>query len=203
MTHMGLCLEIAANAATEGKRYSLAIAYDELCRKEWSQKAARGSWTPSGAFRVMCVPLHAAGERDFDIHVVSLSKDKEILDRARIAYSAATERTKSAFLDFRVHTHACIPKPCASQATKGSIRRHRPQPGQPPWLILKTLVAKGPAKVRARKPEERVSKETSVSKLGERAMVSSGKARATNGRRVSFSAPHVATHIATCLAPDL
>ncbi len=43
MAHMRNCLEIAAHAAAEDKRYSLAILYDELCRKEWSQKASRGT----------------------------------------------------------------------------------------------------------------------------------------------------------------
>ena len=42
MAHLRICLEIAAKAASEEKRYSLAIIYDELCRKEWHQKANRG-----------------------------------------------------------------------------------------------------------------------------------------------------------------
>ena len=42
MAHMRNCLEIAANAAVEGKRYSLAIVYDEICRREWNHKACRG-----------------------------------------------------------------------------------------------------------------------------------------------------------------
>ena len=43
MAHMSHCLEIASKAAAEKKRYSLAIIYDEVCRKEWSIKAARGA----------------------------------------------------------------------------------------------------------------------------------------------------------------
>ncbi len=43
MAHLNVCLEIAAGAAAEKKRYSLAILYDELCRKEWNVKASRGN----------------------------------------------------------------------------------------------------------------------------------------------------------------
>jgi len=42
MAHLRACLEIAAAASAEKRRYSLAIIYDEICRKEWPQKAARG-----------------------------------------------------------------------------------------------------------------------------------------------------------------
>ena len=42
MAHLNVCLEIAAGAAAEGKRYSLAIKYDEVCCKEWHLKATRG-----------------------------------------------------------------------------------------------------------------------------------------------------------------
>jgi hypothetical protein len=43
MAHLSNCLEIAAGAAGESKRYSLAIIYDEMCRREWNQKASRGT----------------------------------------------------------------------------------------------------------------------------------------------------------------
>ena len=43
MAHFHVCLEIAAGAAAEKKRYSLAILYDEICRKEWHLKASRGT----------------------------------------------------------------------------------------------------------------------------------------------------------------
>ena len=39
--HLRNCMEVAACAAAEKRRYTLAITYDELCRKHWSQKAAR------------------------------------------------------------------------------------------------------------------------------------------------------------------
>ena len=42
IAHMNVCLEIASKAASEKRRHSLAILYDELCRKEWCVKASRG-----------------------------------------------------------------------------------------------------------------------------------------------------------------
>ena len=42
MAHLNVCLEIAAGAVAEKKRYSLAIIYDEICCKEWHLKATRG-----------------------------------------------------------------------------------------------------------------------------------------------------------------
>ena len=44
MAHMRTCLEIGAKAAAEKKRFTLAIIYDELCRREWNQKATRGNY---------------------------------------------------------------------------------------------------------------------------------------------------------------
>ena len=64
-------MEIAASAANEKRRFALAVFYDELCRKEWAERASRG-------------------DTDFDVNVVSMVKDLEILARARIAYDAAS-----------------------------------------------------------------------------------------------------------------
>ena len=94
MAHLRNCLEIAANAAAEGKRYSLAILYDEICRREWSQKASRGKhccpalWPES----VITVPLR--GDKDFSVNTACVEKDKELLDRARSAYIAAATGAK-------------------------------------------------------------------------------------------------------------
>ena len=53
------------------KSVAFAVFYDELCRKEWAERASRG-------------------DTDFDVNVVSMDKDLEILARARIAYDAAS-----------------------------------------------------------------------------------------------------------------
>ena len=47
----------------------LAQFYDEMCRKDWAERAARG-------------------DVDFDVNLVCLACDKEMLDRARIAYDS-------------------------------------------------------------------------------------------------------------------
>ena len=69
MAHFRNCLEVAAGAAAEKRRYTLAITYDELCRKHWSQKAARG-------------------DRDFNVNTASFVKDKDMLERARALFDA-------------------------------------------------------------------------------------------------------------------
>ena len=38
LAHFHVCLEIAAGAASEKKRYSLAIVYDEVCRRSGISK---------------------------------------------------------------------------------------------------------------------------------------------------------------------
>ena len=48
---MRVCLEVAANAAAEDKRYSLAVIYDEVCRKEWHQRASRGELAARPTYR--------------------------------------------------------------------------------------------------------------------------------------------------------
>ena len=82
MAHFRNCMEVAAGAAAEKRRYTLAITYDELCRKHWSQKAARG-------------------DRDFDINTVSLVKDKDLLERARALFDASAKGS-----------HLCMPLSC-------------------------------------------------------------------------------------------
>ena len=42
IAHLNVCLEIAAGAAAEKERFSLAIIYDEICCSEWNLKATRG-----------------------------------------------------------------------------------------------------------------------------------------------------------------
>ena len=42
MAHMRECLHIAVTASSEGKRFPLAIMYDEICRKHWHEIATRG-----------------------------------------------------------------------------------------------------------------------------------------------------------------
>ena len=82
MAHFRNCMEVAACAAAEKRRYTLAITYDELCRKHWSQKAARG-------------------DRDFDINTVSFVKDKDLLERARALFDASAKGS-----------HLCMPLSC-------------------------------------------------------------------------------------------
>ena len=71
--HLRVCMEIAASAANEKRRFALAVFYDELCRKEWAERASRG-------------------DLDFDVNIVSMVKDLEILARARIAYDGASKQ---------------------------------------------------------------------------------------------------------------
>ena len=41
--HMRICMQIAVEARQEGKSWRLAVRYDELVRKKWSEKAERGT----------------------------------------------------------------------------------------------------------------------------------------------------------------
>ena len=68
-------MEVAAGASAEKRRYSRAITYDELCMKQWNQKATRG-------------------DRDFDVNIVSLVKDKDLLERARALFDASNTVSK-------------------------------------------------------------------------------------------------------------
>ena len=97
MGHLRVCLEIAAKAAAEDKRYSLAIIYDELCRKEWHQRANRGAYAlymRSQLAFLLYEPL-LSGDRGFDVCDVCLEKDREILDRARTVYKEAQKTGKA------------------------------------------------------------------------------------------------------------
>ena len=85
MAHFRTCLEIAACAGAEKRRYTLAITYDELCRKQWNLKADRG-------------------DRGFEVNVASLEKDKDLLERARALYDAANAGAKAlSMLDIFLH----------------------------------------------------------------------------------------------------
>ena len=52
--HLQTCLQIAATSAAEGRLHSLAILYDKLCRKEWNEKATRG--TAPGCLGLIFLP---------------------------------------------------------------------------------------------------------------------------------------------------
>ena len=92
MAHMRVCLEVAVNAAAEEKRYSLAVVYDEVCRKEWHKRASRGERQSRARVEGrLCLPIACAGDQSFDVNVVSLEKDHELLDRARMIYKAQSK----------------------------------------------------------------------------------------------------------------
>jgi len=96
MAHMRTCLEIAAGANSEKRRHALAIIYDELCRKEWNQRAARGKPPrPLWVLPSHCALFASSGDRGFDVNVASLTKDKDLLDRARVAFDSAAGAAKS------------------------------------------------------------------------------------------------------------
>jgi hypothetical protein len=97
MAHLNVCLEIAAGAAAEKKRYSLAIVYDELCRKEWHLKASRGK-LPVAQISADCgisaCAFVRAGDRQFDVNYASLHRDTALLERARTAFLKESESFK-------------------------------------------------------------------------------------------------------------
>ena len=79
MAHFRTCVEIAST-----QRHVLAQIYDELCRKEWSEKAYRGTTTvPSLMLLATRCPLHFTGDHDFDVNEVSKKKDEPMLARAK------------------------------------------------------------------------------------------------------------------------
>ena len=91
--HLRICLQVAggffcfvhvvsfllafccctAGASLEKRRFCLAQIYDEICRAEWGERAARG-------------------DADFDVNVSSLTCCPELLARARLAHDAAMLR---------------------------------------------------------------------------------------------------------------
>ena len=103
MAHLGDCLEVAAGAAAEKRRHSLAISYDEICRREWHMKALRGS---SCARRLRALTCHlrmGAGDRGFSVNVASLTRDPALLDRARLTFDKQLESEKGwSLLPYRV-----------------------------------------------------------------------------------------------------
>ena len=76
IAHMNVCLEIASKAALEKKRFSLAIVYDEVCRREWSVKASRGmQFLPCvRSLLAVVAPSARSGDRGFDVNVASLQE---------------------------------------------------------------------------------------------------------------------------------
>ena len=118
MAHFRVCMEVAAGAAAEKRRYTLAITYDELCRKQWNQKATRG-------------------DRDFDVNIVSLVKDKDLLERARALYDASSAVSKGT-----LPASSCLAF-CAAclclQPKQLSLLPSRSTPSQLPRSSLETL----------------------------------------------------------------
>ena len=123
MAHLRICMEIATSSVSENRRHVLAQIYDELCRREWSERALRGrkccahspphfpfwSWVAAsqkpGWVRPRQVPtVHQlrAGDQSFSIEAASKRKDLETLERARRQFDCsnsghhAEERNKRA-----------------------------------------------------------------------------------------------------------
>ena len=69
------CVCASGTAATENRKGLLGQYYDEVCRREWSERAARG-------------------DGDFDVNIESCKLCKDSLDRARVAYDAAAQQQK-------------------------------------------------------------------------------------------------------------
>lgn len=82
------CLALVGTATTKGYRHSLAIIYDEACRKEWSLRATRGATFTSSIFAHCshhCSYL-APGDVGFDVDVASLALDARLIERARTTF---------------------------------------------------------------------------------------------------------------------
>jgi len=110
MAHFRTCLEIAACAGAEKRRYTLAITYDELCRKQWNLKADRG-------------------DRGFEVNVVSLEKDKDLLERARALYDAANAGAKAlSMLDIFLHARFISRIPVRRKHRSHSLRTRKMMP---------------------------------------------------------------------------
>ena len=45
MAHLRICMEIAVTSHCENRSHMLAQIYDEICRKDWGEKAFRGRQT--------------------------------------------------------------------------------------------------------------------------------------------------------------
>ncbi len=81
----------AGRAGNGGRRHQLAQSYDEVCRKEWCQRAARGKCLSYG---MQLAPPHVQyvpalqGDDDFDINLLCLKQDPELLQQAEDSYDA-------------------------------------------------------------------------------------------------------------------
>ena len=102
-------MEIAASAANEKRRFALAVFYDELCRKEWAERASRG-------------------DIDFDVNIVSMVKDLEILARARIAYDGASKQQLC--LHLLRHVHMVVLQQASRDLGVNKLRSPRSMPAR-------------------------------------------------------------------------
>ena len=84
--HLRVCLLVACRAAGEGRRHQLAQVYDEVCRKEWSAKAARGMLILNVCTCSLDVALVSPGDADFDSSCAGVKLDAELLVQARESY---------------------------------------------------------------------------------------------------------------------
>ena len=82
----------------------LAQLYDEMCRKDWAERAARG-------------------DVDFDVNLVCLACDQEMLDRARIAYDS-TNSSKAHKEPTAAGSSAGLRRPKQGSTPKGSGTSH-------------------------------------------------------------------------------
>ena len=81
-----LCLGRASKA---GRGFRLAQVYDEVCRKEWCAKAARGETNRSHINMLNNTHMCAvSGDMDFDVEKVCLRQDPELYEQAVCAYDA-------------------------------------------------------------------------------------------------------------------
>ena len=80
------CLCGRGRASTERRRHQLAQVYDEVCRKEWSERAARGTSSLCTFVLRGVGVLDLSGDVDFDVNDASRRLDPELLEQARTAY---------------------------------------------------------------------------------------------------------------------
>ena len=76
---VSLDVPLAVTAQIEGMRFAFAMRYDELARKEWSERALRG--THCLCFFVVCAGRHffvSASDPDFDVKKACLVRGDEI-----------------------------------------------------------------------------------------------------------------------------
>lgn len=89
MAHFRVCLQIAVSAGLDGRRHQLAQVYDIVARQEWAEKAERG---PPLCVFPSAVPRRPAfsftGDEGFDVNVICLKEDPDLLARAKVLYDA-------------------------------------------------------------------------------------------------------------------